>query len=302
MVDAGMITYACPLCGGALEADDGNGALRCARDGYVNAVVEGIGDFLTDNEAARHERFVEEYRAIREAEHRGSDDPAYYLALPDVPHDDPMRKEWALRKESASWLWEQLERWSPIGGKRILDAGAGNCWLTRWIAEWGNGAVALDLNIDPLDGLGAGRHYLASLPIRFDRVRADFAHLPFIDHSFDAVIFNGSFHYADDRGALIAEACRVTRPGGGIFIIDSPIYGKRASGEKMLAERAAKGRAGYLTFDELHDLAHAARLGIEIHRPYAGALSKAKRALTELRLGREIATMARVKFVIGSAG
>jgi SAM-dependent methyltransferase len=289
-----MITYACPVCSAPLEQE--GGVLRCPRDGYTNVPVDGIRDFLSDDAAALHDDFLAEYRAIRRAEHRGSDDPAYYLALPNVPADDPMRKEWALRRESAVWIREQFNGMRGEGGMKILDAGAGNCWLTWRMVEWGNEVVALDLNTDLYDGLAAGRHYLNALPIAFDRVRADFNHLPFHDTQFDAVVFNGSFHYSDRRLPLIQEARRVTRPGGTIFIIDSPIYRDRSSGEKMLAERAVRGRAGFLTVDELHDLARDAGLAMEIHSSKPGPLSKLKRRLTELRLGREVATMARVRF------
>lgn len=288
-----MIRYICPLCSTTLLAE--GELLRCAHDGYTNTPVDGIRDFLLPEEESRHTRFIEEYRTIRASEGRGSNDPAHYLALPDVPADDPRRKEWKMRKESAAWLFEQLEQSGPHEGRRVLDAGAGNCWLTRWIAAWGNEAVALDLNIDRYDGLAVGRHYLASLPLTFERVRADFTHLPFPDGTFDVVIFNGAFHYAEERAAVLEEARRVTMQGGSIYIIDSPFYRDRSSGEKMLAERGAEGRAGFLTFDELRELAERVGLGIELHPPYASMLSRLKRKLTERRLGREIATMVRAR-------
>src|SRR5437868_5658951 len=45
---------------------------------------------------------------------------------------------------------------------RILDLGAGNGWLANRLAERGHRVIAVDLLDDPLDGLGAARHYAAA--------------------------------------------------------------------------------------------------------------------------------------------
>jgi SAM-dependent methyltransferase len=50
--------------------------------------------------------------------------------------------------------------------------------------------------------------------------RADFHHLPFVDGCFDAVMFLESCGYSDDRPALFAEAARVLRRGGHLYVKD----------------------------------------------------------------------------------
>lgn len=207
-----------------------------------------------------------------------------------------------MRAESMRWLREALGRMNHGAALRVLDAGAGNCWLTRRLAEWGHEAVALDLNLDDRDGLGAGRHYLEALPIRFERVRSDYEGLPFAAGSFDAVVFNGAVHYADDLRAVLAEACRVTVPGGAVFLIDSPIYADASDGMKMLAERAVTGRAGFLTFDALRRTADALGLDLHVDIPRLGALRRLKRRITEIRMGRKIATMGRVTLTVPARG
>jgi SAM-dependent methyltransferase len=288
-----MISYICPLCSAPLDMD--GDALRCHRDGYINIPRDGVRDFLTEGEEAHHARFIEEYREIRSGEGRGSNDAAHYLALPSTEPGDPKAKEWRLRAESMEWLRRHLESARPNDRRAILDAGAGNCWLTRYLAAWGNDVVALDLNLDPYDGLLAGRHYLDALPITFERVRADFAHLPFADRSFDILLFNGALHYAEDLHAAIAEAVRATKPSGEIIIIDSPIYRSESSGLKMLAERERPGRARFLTFHLLEEIARDHRLTLEIDLPPSPLLKRLKRRITEIRLGREIAVMGRMK-------
>lgn len=194
------------------------------------------------------------------------------------------------------WLRKFLAERFPNRTLDVLDAGAGNCWLTRHLAEWGHRAVALDIDDDPRDGLAAGSHVLASLPISFQRVRADFVHLPFVDSAFDLVIFNGAFHYALDQGQLLDEALRATRPGGAVVLIDSPVYTTAEDGEKMMAERAEQGRARYLTIMGLNDLANARGLKLEVFTPSIGFFNWLRKQAAELRRGRELAIMDRIVF------
>ncbi|MBS1911072.1 MAG: class I SAM-dependent methyltransferase [Bacteroidetes bacterium] len=287
-----MIRYACPNCRGPL-VEQGNDLL-CACDGFLSTQCNGVRSFLSARQAECTASFVEEYGAIRSAEGRGSDAPEHYLALPDTPVADPKHQEWCMRGESMRWLMAVLARHSAGRTLAIVDAGAGNCWLSRHLAEAGHEVVALDVFADGRDGLGAGRHYLEHLPISFDRVLADYASLPFVDACVDVVIYNGAFHYAADMRGVLAEALRVLRPGGLAIILDSPIYSDYASGMKMLAERRIRGRSAFLTFAGLRLMADALALKLEIDAPHRSLFARAKRRLTEIRMGREVATMGRV--------
>jgi len=46
----------------------------------------------------------------------------------------------------------------------------------------------------------------------------DMVDLPFVDETFDAVTGINSFQFASDQAQALAEAARVTRPGGGIHL------------------------------------------------------------------------------------
>lgn len=290
--------YICPVCHAVLEHE--GEALRCPRDGYVNIPNDGIRDFLSAGLEAAHERFIEEYTAIRHAEGRGWESADNYLIYPYILLHGALGEEVKLRAESLEWLWRYItdhvqknadREWNPL---TVLDAGAGTCWLTRYLAEWGHSAVALDITIDDRDGLGAGRHYLRNLPLTFDRVRAGFEDMPFAAGSFDAVVFNGSLHYALDMHRVLVEATRVLKPEGAIIIIDSPFYHDSASGEKMLREREGNNRSGYLTYDRLGEHADALGLRVEIDLPERTRSERLRRRLRELRMGRGIAEMPRV--------
>jgi SAM-dependent methyltransferase len=290
--------YTCPLCRSPLEQE--GGALVCPRDGWESRPEDGIHDFLTPERSALHDTFIEEYTAIRHTEGRGWETAANYLIYPYIRLPEPMHAEVKLRVKSLEWLWGYLNdhvqkqgdrEWNPL---TVLDAGAGFCWLTRYLAHWGHHAVAVDLSIDDRDGLRAARHYLDNLPLTFDRVRAAFEALPFADETFDVIIFNGALHYALDLQAVLAEAKRVMKSGGVVIIMDSPFYHDLASGEKMLGEREGNARSRYLVYDTLREIAAALGLTMEIHKTEPAAAVKLKRRLREMAMGREIAEMPRV--------
>ena len=51
-------------------------------------------------------------------------------------------------------------------------------------------------------------------------VQGDFAALPFAAASFDTVLFHQVLHYAQAPEAVLAEAARVTQPGGTVAVVD----------------------------------------------------------------------------------
>jgi SAM-dependent methyltransferase len=126
---------------------------------------------------------------------------------------------------------------------QVLDLGAGVGWLSHRLADLGHCPMAVDLSVDDLDGLVAGRHYNDVWP----RVQAEFDRLPLADGQADLVIFNASFHYSTDYHATLTEAARVTKPGGHVLIIDTPVYRRAASGEQMRIERHADFEARFGT-------------------------------------------------------
>ncbi len=135
---------------------------------------------------------------------------------------------------------------------------------------------------DALDGLGAARHYFASLEREFPLFEAEFDKLPFGAGEFDLVVFNSSLHYSTDYTRTLREASRCLRPGGQVVIIDSPIYARSEHGEKMLEERHRQFEAVYgfasdsipsiEYLDEGMPASWSRELGIrwEIHRPWYG--------------------------------
>lgn len=127
----------------------------------------------------------------------------------------------------------------------ILDLGAGNCWLSYRLASEGHRPIAVDLQTNTFDGLGAANYYRHSLPALFPRFQAELDSLPFADGQFDCAIFNASFHYSENYDRTLAEAIRCVREGGTIVIADSPMYSTEESGRQMVEERRQTFRARF---------------------------------------------------------
>lgn len=224
--------FACPACRGPLGGDGDQRRCAC---GATYACVDGVWRFLTTADLARYERFLADYTMIRRAEGRGSDDADHYRRLPAVDTADPLAEQWRMRGVSWACVRRELLDAGPPG-RRVLDLGAGVGWLSHRAAELGHHPLAVDLSVDVLDGLGAAaRHLSDGWPL----AQATFDRLPLADAQADVTVFNASLHYAVDAAATLAEAWRVTRPGGAVVVMDTPIYRSDDAGRAMVAERAA---------------------------------------------------------------
>ena len=181
--------------------------------------------------------FRHAYAVQRAAEGRGYA-AASQLELPYMSAG-PLAKQWSVRARTYDALLSCVLRpmAAAIGRPlRLLDLGSGNGWLCWRVAGLGCKAVALDCRDDLVDGLGAARAFLERGP-RFERVSASFEELPIANASFDVVTFSASLHYSLDLGRALQEACRVTRTGGRIAVLDSPFYSTEANGAAMVSEK-----------------------------------------------------------------
>jgi ubiquinone/menaquinone biosynthesis C-methylase UbiE len=232
-------------------------------------------------EAQARSRFLDEYRTIRYAEGRGSDNPAYYRALPYRDLTNRNSAMWKMRattyryfeRKILSTIERQIRR--PLD---ILDLGAGNGWMSYRLALRDHHPVALDIFSDLRDGLLAACHYPREFPV----VEADFGCLPFAHCSFDLAIFNSSLHYSTDYVATLSEVGRCLRRSGAVIILDSPIYRRREDGERMARERHREFAARYgfasdaipsiefLDEPALASLAERLKLRWKIWRPWYG--------------------------------
>ena len=241
-------------------------------------------------------QFTREYGTVRRAEGWGSSEPAYYQALPFQDLTGKFPAIWRMRAQSyATLLRHVLEPLERQGALRILDLGAGNGWLSNRLAERGHSVTAVDLLADPLDGLGAARHYGA----RFASLLAEFDHLPLGDHVLDLAIFNAALHYSTNYLTTLTETLRVLQPRGTLVILDSPMYTDPTSGARMVQERQARFLATYgfasdalpsehfLTPARLQELSTALQLSWQLHQPILDWRSRIGRTVGGIRARRE---------------
>ena len=124
----------------------------------------------------------------------------------------------------------------PLG--RLLDIGTGTGRMAELFEPQADAVVALDNSPEMLRLARARLQHLA--PGRVELVQGDFAALPFADASFDTVLFHQVLHYAQSPEQVLAEAARVTRPGGRVAIVDFAAHHR-----EELRERHAHVRLGF---------------------------------------------------------
>ncbi len=201
---------------------------------------EGIVYALPPERSAHYAGFVKNYEQIRTAEGRGSEGDEFYLGLPYKDASGRNSDQWRIRACSYDYLVKNVLRLAlQDGSRRVLDLGAGNCWMSFRLALAGYSPVAVDLLTNRRDGLGAGEHYRSHLARLFPRFQAELARLPFQSDQFDAAVFNASFHYAEEDEATLREALRCVRRGGSVIVCDTPWYSSDENGRKMVSERRA---------------------------------------------------------------
>jgi ubiquinone/menaquinone biosynthesis C-methylase UbiE len=272
--------FVCPRCRTTLERNAPD-RVTCPQDGLEFWNVDGIWRFLLPESEAHYARFIRDYESVRRSEGRGSSSANYYRALPFKDLSGQHARDWAIRAHSFNVLVKNVltRLQNPLERSlKILDLGAGNSWLSSRLSAQGDRVLAVDLLVNEQDGLGAWKNYENS----FTPIQAEFNHLPVMDRFADTVIFNASFHYSENYSETLKEALRVTSLGGLVVIMDSPVYRRGDSGEKMVAEREAQFREkygfasdnlqseNYLTYERLNQLARELNLTWKRITPFYG--------------------------------
>lgn len=284
------IMLLCWQCGArladlSLTTRTGSGKQVCTSCTANTQYQDGIWRSLSQQQTNHFSRFITEYEFIRAAEGRGSVESEYYLNLPYKDLSGRNSDQWAIRartfrtllREIISPLAKDLER--PL---RILDVGAGNCWLSYRLALLGHLPVAVDLLTNDRDGLGAAVHFNSRVRLLFPRVQAGLEKLPFASSTFDLVIFNASFHYSEDYQRTFAEALRCTRSSGAVVVADTPWYREESSGLEMVEEKHKRfaqtygfpsdsiSSLEYLTPERLRRLEDEFKLELKVIKPFYG--------------------------------
>jgi 2-polyprenyl-6-hydroxyphenyl methylase/3-demethylubiquinone-9 3-methyltransferase len=145
---------------------------------------------------------------VADVRERARNDPGQY--------DDLVDEWWDPRGGFAMLHWLAAARADlvpPAGPGRglLVDLGCGAGLLAPWLAGKGYRHVGVDLTATALDQ--ARRHGVAA-------VRGDVARVPLADGCADVVVAGEILEHVPDLPAVLAEACRLLRPGG-LLVLDT---------------------------------------------------------------------------------
>jgi SAM-dependent methyltransferase len=284
------VGWCCPYCAAALEAR-GHG-LFCPSEARWFATDHGIHRLLPEERRRELLPLIEFYQRVRR-ELGWKVEPG----LPDVPEDHPQRAIWEARGEQ---FRTALALAVPILGAppwRVLEVGAGCCWASARLVERGHKTVAVDVSLDAEDGLRAAERLLPDAQA-LARAEADMDALPLEPGRFDLVLAVGALHYAPRPTRTLVELRRVTRRGGVLIVLDSPVYRRRHDGEARVAEHMKgqvrrygisvprESQPGYLVLGEVLQLFAGAGWRLELHGWPGRAAEGLRDTVDFLRRGR----------------
>ena len=170
-------------------------------------------------------------------------------------------------------------------GEGVLDVGCGAGTFTWLLAPLFKRVAGLDPK--------AARIEEAKATVKSKGIDADFRvgeaeKMPFADASFDVVVFSNSLHHIPGMDAAMAEAARVVKPGGLVYVMEPVPAGTffeatrlvndetdirseawrslhRVAGLKAQTERLYRARRGFSNIEEWRD----GQIG---HDPHRGVL------------------------------
>lgn len=188
------------------EAEDAVFAARCAEDRRHLAAIRAARESTAAAYFARH---AEEWDDIRSL------------------HSPDGRVEAALAEALGA---------APLGA--LLDVGTGTGRIAELFAPRASRVTAFDKSPEMLRIARARLQHLPHDSV--DLVQGEFTALPFADAAFDTVTFHQVLHYAQEPEKVLAEAARVTRPGGTIAIVDFAAHDR-----EELRSQHAHARLGF---------------------------------------------------------
>ena len=100
---------------------------------------------------------------------------------------------------------------APKPSDRILDLGAGSCWVSDWLRRFNFRTVAIDIAFDMIH---LGKTRLGSAQ---GLAVGDMEALPFSSGSFDKACCVDAFHHVPDAPGALREIRRVLKPNGVAF-------------------------------------------------------------------------------------
>jgi ArsR family transcriptional regulator len=194
--------------------------------GLVTRAKEGAWVFVRLGSAAGAEQLLAAIDAV--AAHAGDDDQerlavvrAERAAAADAwfaAHAADWDRERSLHIAESAVESAIIAALGPADLGALLDIGTGTGRMIELLGPSATSALGIDRSPEMLR-LARGR--IEGAGLAHGSVRSgDMYALPPADGSFDTVILHQVLHFADDPGAVIAEAARVLAPDGRLLVVD----------------------------------------------------------------------------------
>ncbi len=143
---------------------------------------------------------------------------------------------WAWRRQSLELLENHLEKTKP---DTVLEIGAWNGWLTKYLAKKSNVVVAADYFVCSFDGIGNLKDLAENIyPVQCDveTIKTDFH-----PQSFDLIILNHCLTYTQNPTEFILNLIPLLKEDGAILSLGNTFY--RNPSKKI--RRNAKANENY---------------------------------------------------------
>nr|MBA2557913.1 class I SAM-dependent methyltransferase [Chloroflexota bacterium] len=130
---------------------------------------------------------------------------------------DETTSQTAIERGRPSYSWQfgqdrrlaMVRRFAPLRGARILDIGCGIGTYVRRFRQLSDDVHGVDVEQDRVDEASEQLPNIRCAPAE---------RLPYPDDHFDVTFLNEVIEHVEDDLKAIAEACRVTRPGGHVVV------------------------------------------------------------------------------------
>lgn len=211
------------------------GTIICSQCNRRFKIKQGIVFLYNLTPEAEKEKAASEREITKNRELLELQDEKWLLDFPNVRRmSNDSRAERIMRLISENTALG-IKKFLNVSGKKILEIGAANCWVTAALAQ-NNYCVALDILTCLPKGLEAGRVFIKKRNIFFERVAADMINLPFKNSSFDYVIISSSLHHSSDIRKTLQQINGILKPGGCLVILNEPYSGLLGSKERKITE------------------------------------------------------------------
>ena len=111
-----------------------------------------------------------------------------------------------------------------LDNKVCLDIGAGIGWVENYILKTYNNAklIALEVNDDPLMGLGRSTHLKEYFKVDYLSLIADMHNIPLANNSVDIVFSVDAIHHFRDLKSIFRQIKRVLKKNGKFYALNEP--------------------------------------------------------------------------------